>query len=171
MAQPQVRDGASGARVADELRAAILHGAYPPGTRLRQEELAAQYGVSRKTAYKWLERYERGGAAGVSDRSRRPHHSPHATAAALMDAIVALRRKHPRWGAKKLLRILRRRDPASVWPARSTACDYLKARGLVPSGRRQPRMPARSRGVALSKRCRPSLVATVWFSSQPRFGS
>jgi len=47
MAQPQVRDGVTGARVADELRAAILHGAYPPGTRLRQEELAAQYGASR----------------------------------------------------------------------------------------------------------------------------
>ena len=47
MAQPQLRDGVTGARVADELRAAILHGAYPPGTRLRQEELAAQYGASR----------------------------------------------------------------------------------------------------------------------------
>jgi DNA-binding GntR family transcriptional regulator len=47
MAQPQVRDGVTGARVADELRAAILHGAHPPGTRLRQEELAAQYGASR----------------------------------------------------------------------------------------------------------------------------
>jgi DNA-binding GntR family transcriptional regulator len=47
MAQPQVRDGVTGARVADELRQAILHGAHPPGTRLRQEELAAQYGASR----------------------------------------------------------------------------------------------------------------------------
>ncbi|MCV7421784.1 GntR family transcriptional regulator [Mycobacterium yunnanensis] len=43
----RVRDGITGARVADELRAAILHGAHPPGTRLRQEELAAQYGASR----------------------------------------------------------------------------------------------------------------------------
>ncbi|OAN42188.1 GntR family transcriptional regulator [Mycolicibacterium iranicum] len=47
MSQPQVRDGVTGARVADELRAAILHGVYPPGTRLRQEELASQYGASR----------------------------------------------------------------------------------------------------------------------------
>lgn len=47
MAQPQIRDGVTGARVADELRAAILHGTHPPGTRLRQEELAAQYGASR----------------------------------------------------------------------------------------------------------------------------
>ncbi|TQR88414.1 GntR family transcriptional regulator [Mycobacterium hodleri] len=42
-----MRDGITGARVADELRSAILHGAHPPGTRLRQEELAAQFGASR----------------------------------------------------------------------------------------------------------------------------
>ncbi len=47
MTAPQVRDGVTGARVADELREAILRGAYPPGTRLRQEELAGQYGASR----------------------------------------------------------------------------------------------------------------------------
>ena len=47
MNQPQVRDGVTGARIADELRTAILHGVYPPGTRLRQEELAGQYGASR----------------------------------------------------------------------------------------------------------------------------
>jgi DNA-binding GntR family transcriptional regulator len=47
MTQPQVRDGITGARVADELRRAILRGAHPPGTRLRQEELATQYGASR----------------------------------------------------------------------------------------------------------------------------
>ncbi|MDX1891217.1 GntR family transcriptional regulator [Mycolicibacterium sp. 050158] len=43
----RVRDGITGARVADELRSAILHGEHPPGTRLRQEELAAQFGASR----------------------------------------------------------------------------------------------------------------------------
>ncbi|GAB3218204.1 GntR family transcriptional regulator [Mycolicibacterium hippocampi] len=47
MTQSQVRDGVTGARVADELRNAILRGMYPPGTRLRQEELANQYGASR----------------------------------------------------------------------------------------------------------------------------
>ncbi|WP_347221354.1 GntR family transcriptional regulator [Mycolicibacterium poriferae] len=47
MTQSPVRDGITGARVADELREAILRGTYPPGTRLRQEELAGQYGASR----------------------------------------------------------------------------------------------------------------------------
>ena len=42
-------------------------------------ELAAQYGISRKTGYKWLARYEAEGADGLRDHSRRPHQSPHAT--------------------------------------------------------------------------------------------
>lgn len=47
MTQSQIRDGVTGARVADELRSAILRGVYSPGARLRQEELAGQYGASR----------------------------------------------------------------------------------------------------------------------------
>ncbi|MBS1691896.1 MAG: GntR family transcriptional regulator [Actinobacteria bacterium] len=47
MPQPQVRDGVTGARVAEHLRDEILRGAHPPGTRLRQEELASLYGASR----------------------------------------------------------------------------------------------------------------------------
>ena len=42
-------------------------------------ELARRYGISRKTAYKWIERYEVGGPAGLVDRSRRPAHCPHRT--------------------------------------------------------------------------------------------
>jgi transposase len=80
-------------------------------------ELAAQYGVSPKTAYKWLARYAADGLRGLADRSRRPHTSPHATAEELVDAILALRRRHPRWGAKKLLAVARRRDPKEAWPA------------------------------------------------------
>lgn len=108
-------------------------------------ELAEQYGVSRKTAYKWLERYDAEGELGMRDRSRRPHDCPHATEAALVDALIALRRRHPRWGAKKLLAVLRRRDPAAAWPARSTVCDLLKHRGLVVSPRPRYRAPASTR--------------------------
>jgi transposase-like protein len=56
---------------------------------LTMTELIAQYGVSRKTAYKWLARYEQHGVGGLSDRSRRPHGCPHATEAEVIDAIVA----------------------------------------------------------------------------------
>ena len=44
---PQTRDGNTSARVADAIREAILDGTYPPGSRLRQEEIAARFGASR----------------------------------------------------------------------------------------------------------------------------
>ena len=80
-------------------------------------ELAADYGISRLTGYKWLERYAADGAAGMGDRSRRPHHSPQATDADLVEALLAQRRRHPTWGAKKLLATVQRRDPDAAWPA------------------------------------------------------
>jgi putative transposase len=104
-------------------------------------ELCADYQVSRKTGYKWADRYERSGPRGLHDRSRRPHASPLATDPELVDRLVALRRRHPRWGAKKLLVVAARRDPQADWPSRTTVCDLLKARGLV-SPRRRPDRPA-----------------------------
>jgi putative transposase len=121
-------------------------------------ELAAQYGISRKTAYKWVERYRADRALGLRERSRRPHHSPHATAADVVEAIVAQRRRHPHWGAKKLLAVLGRQEPTAAWPARSTVCDLLKQRGMVAPGRR------RHRAVALPRPPLPPItrVNEVW---------
>lgn len=51
--------------------------------------------------------------------------------------ILDLRRKHPTWGAKKLLKILQTRHPKTTWPARSTVADILKRHGLVERKRRR----------------------------------
>jgi putative transposase len=92
----------------------------------------ARYGVSRRIGYKWLERYEEEGRRGLRDRSRAPHHCPHRIPAELADRICALRREHPFWGARKLLRVLATRNPqVSSWPAPSTTADLLARRGLV----------------------------------------
>jgi putative transposase len=100
-------------------------------------ELCADYRISRKTGYKWITRYEMTGARGLHDQSRRPHESPRGTATEIVDALIALRRRHPRWGAKKLLAIAARRDPAVAWPSRSTVCHLLTAHGLVVQRRRR----------------------------------
>ena len=136
---------------------------------LTMTELIAQYGVSRKTAYKWLARYEQHGVAGLSDRSRRPQGCPHATDAEVIEALVALRRRHPRWGAKKLLRVLRRREPSIAWPARSTVCDQLKARGLVPPRRRRTPVSAPSRS-PLTPAAAANEVWTTDFKGEFRTG-
>lgn len=104
-------------------------------------ELCADYQISRKTGYKWVDRFEAAGPRGLEDQPRRPVHSPGATDAALVEALVAVRRRHPRWGARKLLAVAARDDPHAAWPSRSTVCELLKARGLVSPRRRRPRQP------------------------------
>ncbi len=103
-------------------------------------ELAQRFGVSRKTAYKWIDRYERAGPPGLGDQSRRPRHCPHETPRTIVEAVLEARRHHPRWGAKKLHRILTRKHPQQEWPARSTVCDLLKRHDLIPKTRRRPRL-------------------------------
>jgi len=104
-------------------------------------ELARRYGISRKTAYKWLDRYASGGPAALCDQSRRPQHSPHAIAETVAAALVEVRRRHPTWGAKKLLKIVATRHPTWVLPARSTVCNLLDRAGLVTASRRRPVPP------------------------------
>ncbi len=110
-------------------------------------ELCARYGISRRTGYKWLDRYEAGGPAGLLERSRAPRGCPHRMDASVATAIVEVRRQHPSWGPRKLLAWLDERRPELTLPAASTAGDLLKRRGLVQPRRRRrqwehPVMPA-----------------------------
>src|SRR5262245_25766565 len=99
--------------------------------RLSMTELCDQYGISRKTGYKWVARYEGEGRAGLPDRSRRPQHSPTATDPTVVEALCEMRRRHPTWSARKVIGVLRREQPHRRWPARSTGCALLKAAGLI----------------------------------------
>ena len=99
-------------------------------------DLARRCGVSRKTAYKWLDRYAAGGPSALVDRSRRPTHCPHAISAAVVAALLEVRRHHPTWGAKKLIKVVATRQPTWTLPARSTVCDLLDRAGLVIPRRR-----------------------------------
>src|SRR6266851_6552442 len=107
-------------------------------------ELCELYGISRKTGYKWIDRYVRHGPAGLEERSRRPRRSPRQTADEIVTAILDARRRHPRWGGKKLLALLHKRHPRWVLPGRSTACDILSRHGMVPIRRQRRRLGHRS---------------------------
>ena len=105
-------------------------------------ELAARYGISRKTAYKWADRYAADPEHGLAERSRAPHAHGRAMAEEIRQAVLALRRAHPRWGPKKLRAILQEREPQTVWPAASTLGDLLQREGLsAPRGRRRYAVP------------------------------
>lgn len=100
-------------------------------------DLCARYDVSRKTGYKWRDRFEEEGRQGLRDRSRAPHQCPHRITPEVAAVICAARRQHPNWGPAKLLAWLRPRQPALDWPAVSTAGDLLARRGLVKKRRRR----------------------------------
>ena len=108
---------------------------------LSMAELCRKYGVSRKTAYKWLARVAREGLDGLKDHSRAPRHHPNEVAAEIEQAVLGLRAAHPTWGPKKLLRRLQNGDSDRAWPARSTIAELLRRRGLVVPRKRRRRVP------------------------------
>jgi putative transposase len=104
-------------------------------------ELCRLAGISRKTGYKWLERYDEGGALDLLDRSRAPHTHPNAVPLETKAMLLEARQQHPSWGALKLLGWLSRRHPKHRFPAPSTVSELLKRAGLVKPRRCSPRTP------------------------------
>lgn len=132
-------------------------------------ELCRRYGISRQAGYETLERYHAHGAAGLAAQSRRPAHSPNATDAERVKLITGLRTRHPSFGPRKLLRVLRRRHRCSQWPAPSTVALILKRAGLItprrrPIAARRPLAPVRLVPMA------PNELWSVDFKGQFRTG-
>lgn len=102
-------------------------------------ELSQRFGISRKTAYKWIARAQEPGEMALCDRSRRPHTSPGQTPEPVREALLQARREHPTWGPKKLVAYLKRRMPPLEMPAPSTVGALLKEHGLSAPRRRRSR--------------------------------
>lgn len=98
--------------------------------------LCRAYGISRKTAYKWLQRYREQGEEGLQDRSRRPQHTPRRTPPEVEALVVAVRQAHPTWGGRKIAAYLSRQGHTAV-PHPSTITAILRRHGLL--GPPQPR--------------------------------
>jgi transposase InsO family protein len=94
-------------------------------------QLSEAYGVSRKTIYKWIDRYHDQGIDGIKDGSRAPLSHPNTTRAEIVEMIVKEKLKHQYWGPKKVVASLEALFPETQWPAVSTAGDLLKRQGLV----------------------------------------
>jgi putative transposase len=120
-------------------------------------ELCERYEISRKTGYKWLERYRLEGAAGLAERSRAPHEHGRATPSALAGAIIGLRRERPSWGPRKIIAKLSAKAPDAAWPSPSTAGEILKRAGLVEARRLRRRGPPRLEALTV-----PRYANHVW---------
>jgi len=113
-------------------------------------ELCREFGISRQTGHKWLRRYRERGYDGLEEESRRPKTAPLATAEDVVAAILALRESHPRWGARKLVHLLRK-EFADLAPSERTVVRVLKRFGRV-------RKRVNRRGLSLVERA-PTVVA------------
>ena len=100
-------------------------------------DLCDLFGVSRKTGYKWVERYQEGGVKALENRSRAPHSHPNRVSEEVLTKLLAVRTKHPRWGPKKLVAVVARENPRLILPVASTVGDILRKRGLVKRRRRR----------------------------------
>ena len=104
-------------------------------------ELCRRYGISRKTGYKLLQRYEVEGPKALADRSRARQTHANAVPESMVRIILAKREAYPTWGPKKLRAALRRESPDTFWPASSTIGALLKQAGLVEARKRRRRVP------------------------------
>lgn len=94
-------------------------------------ELAREFGVSRKTVYKWIDRYFIEGIRGLEERSRAAHNYPNITGKERIDCIIEYKLKHMKWGPKKIRNCLQRAYPGEKWPSASTIGIWLKKNELV----------------------------------------
>ncbi|MDR5736292.1 helix-turn-helix domain-containing protein, partial [Caballeronia sp. LZ025] len=110
-----------------ELRLEFVQFATQQGANRRA--LCRHYGISAKTGYKWIRRFEQGDTA-LADQSRRPRSSPARTATELEAKVVDMREAHPAWGAAKIARRLS--DVGCVQtPSPSTVTRILHRHGLI----------------------------------------
>jgi putative transposase len=102
----------------------------------RVSEIARRHQISRKALYKWIERYEEYGVAGLNDLSRAPEQHPQAVSELWRQRIRGARQQQPRWGAPKLAWWLGQRHGGDALPSVSTIGRVLRDSGLSRSRRR-----------------------------------
>jgi len=103
------------------------------------EEVARDWGISRRTMHRWLARYEGDGLEGLNNRSHRPAHCPHQTSPAMEAMVLEMRRAHAYWGARRIAFELARKR---IQPAPSESAVYrclVRAAVIDPITRRRRR--------------------------------
>jgi len=102
--------------------------------------LCRRFGVSRKTGYKWLARFEKNRETALHDRPRRPRVSPRRTSASVEANLVGARLAHPSWGGRKLYAWLAAQGHRAL-PHPNTITDILRRHGLLDRERSMQQTP------------------------------
>ncbi|MCH6259510.1 helix-turn-helix domain-containing protein, partial [Puniceicoccaceae bacterium K14] len=102
--------------------------------------LCKDFGISRKTGYKWLSRKKDRGLDGLKEMSRRPLKNKRSIAEGVIKHVLSLKREHPTWGPKKLRILLFRdigiKDPPHV----NTIANILRRHGLTTGKKRRGKL-------------------------------
>lgn len=93
--------------------------------------LCRQFGISRKSGYKWVERYENEGIEGLIDRSTAPYNQYNITSEEVIELIISIKSKFATWGPKKIHAYLLNHYQLKEYPCKTTVENLLKRNGLV----------------------------------------
>lgn len=105
-------------------------------------EQCRRFGISRKTGYKWLQRYREEGVAGLEERSRARHTPPEQLDPELARSLLELKSAHPDWGPRKVRGWWALRAPVTAKvPAASTIGELFRAHGLTRPRQQRHRSP------------------------------
>lgn len=108
--------------------------------KFKINELCNRFKISRKTGYKWINRFNTGGFCNLKDISRKPHRSPGRYKKDIEDYVVKLRGEESEWGPKKLKKIMNNRKDAGLYPfeiipCKNTIGKIIRRNGLIDPGR------------------------------------
>jgi putative transposase len=115
--------------------------------------LCRQFGISRKTGYKWLDRYRAEGAAGLHDHSRAPRGNSRALGDAVVAAILAVRHRYPSWGPRKVKAWLEIHHGERAWPPASSIGNVFDRAGLTRRRRRRRGVPLQDWPLSRCRAC------------------
>jgi putative transposase len=133
-------------------------------------EICRQFGISRKSGYKLMQRYEREGERGLAERSRAAHTHPNAMDEQMAAKLLQTKRRFSKMGPGKVLDRLRLEGyRIEELPACSTVGDLFKRHGLV--HRRKPRAATSPRSAPLAHAKAPNALWSVDFKGQFRLGN
>lgn len=99
--------------------------------------LCREYGISRKTGYKWRDRFISYGLEGMEEQSRRPLSHAHELPEGVVCEMVRLKQAHPHWGPRKIRELYRRAHRGAEPPSESSFKRVLERAGLTQERRRR----------------------------------
>lgn len=129
-------------------------------------DLCREFGISRKTGYKFKARFERLGENGLADQSRAPRVIPHKTPPEVIELILEERRQHPTWGARKIKATLVGRGHSI--PSHGVIERALSKAGLTKT--RKPRPRSKAVSTNLREVSAPNEVWCIDYKGQFRLG-